>query len=358
MLNNVAVVNAAALQLYLCLPARREIKAKLGTDPMSHRRLNCATFAIMISTLINVQNCDAQSWPIRPVKVISLYTAGNAGDTVARIVLDRVSRQVGQAFIIEPHPGAGGMVAAEYVVKSEPDGYTVLLSSASLSSQVVFHKHMPYEEERDLAEVSLLGIQPNVLIASPASGFHTVADLVAAAKAKPGALTFASAGVGSASHLAGERFRVATGIDVQHVPFRGAEGLAEVLAGRVDFYFVPVSVGVPLLADHKIVALAVSTPNRAVLLPDVPTIAEAGYPAAEYLFWGGLAVPAKTPRAIIDALHDAIQKALGDPSVREKLAKLGVEPRPMSVEEFGKFVHDDVAATVKLANDAHIEPAD
>jgi tripartite-type tricarboxylate transporter receptor subunit TctC len=315
--------------------------------------------AIAITALLAATSAaSAETWPTRPVKVISLYTAGNAGDTVARIVLDQVSRQIGQGFVIEPHPGAGGLVAAEYVVKSDPDGYTVLLSSASLSSQVVFHKHMPYEEDRDLAEVSMLGIQPTVLIASPASGWHTVADLVAAAKAKPGALTFASAGVGSASHLAGERFRVATGINVQHVPFRGAEGLAEVLAGRIDYYFVPVSLAVPLLADHQIVALAVSTPKRAALLPDVPTVAEAGYPTAEYVFWGGLAVPAKTPRAIIDKLHDAVQTALADSGVREKLGKIGVETQPMSVEQFSQFVRNDIAGTVKLAKDAHIEPAD
>jgi tripartite-type tricarboxylate transporter receptor subunit TctC len=234
----------------------------------------------------------------------------------------------------------------------------VLLSSATLSSQVVFHKTLPYDTIRDFAEVSLLGIQPNVLIASASTGVSTVAELVAKAKANPGALNFASAGVGSASHMAAERFRVATGIDVKHIPFRGAEGLAELMAGRVDFYFAPITVAVPLLSDKRLVILAVSTPKRAPLLPDVPTVAEAGYPNAEYLFWGGLAMPVKTPRAIVQKLHDEVQKALATPAVRDKLTKLGVDPQAMSVEQFEKFVKDDMAATQKLAKDAHIEAAD
>jgi tripartite-type tricarboxylate transporter receptor subunit TctC len=302
--------------------------------------------------------CCAQPWPTRVVKVISPFTAGNAGDTVARIVLDQVSQQLGQAFIIENRPGAGGTLAGDFVAKSDPDGYTLLLSSASLSSQVVFHKTMPYDAIRDFAPVSLLGIQPTVLVASPASGLKTVAELVAAAKAKPGTLTFASAGVGSASHMAAERFRVAAHIDVRHIPFRGAEGLAEVMAGRIDFYCVPVAPAVPLITAGNVAVLAVSTPKRASLSPDTPTMAEAGYPDAQYLFWGGLAAPAKTPRSIVHKLHDEIDKALQLPAIKEKLAKLGVEQEPMTVEQFDKFVSDDLAATLRLAKDANLEPTD
>jgi tripartite-type tricarboxylate transporter receptor subunit TctC len=300
----------------------------------------------------------AEPWPTRTVKVISPFTAGNAGDTVARIVLDQVSRQVGQAFIIETRPGAGGTAAAEFVAKADPDGYTFLLSSASLSSQIVFHKVLAYDAIRDFSEVSLIGIQPNVLIASPSSGIRTVSDLVAAAKSRPGALTFASAGLGSASHMAAERFRVATRIDVRHIPFRGAEGLAEVMAGRIDFYVVPVAAGASLITGNNIAALAVTTPKRTALLPNVPTMTEVGYPDAEYVFWSGLAAPSKTPRTIVNTLHDEVQNALEVPAVREKLAKLGVESQPMSVEQFEQFVKDDIAATLKLAKDAHIEAAD
>jgi tripartite-type tricarboxylate transporter receptor subunit TctC len=300
----------------------------------------------------------AQTWPTRVVKVISPFTAGNAGDTVARIVFDQVGQQLGQAFIIENKPGAGGTLAADFVAKSDPDGYTLLLSSASLSSQVVFHKTLPYDAIRDFAPVSLIGIQPVVLVAAPADNFKTLADLVAAAKAKPGALTFASAGIGSASHMAAERFRVAANIDIRHIPFRGAEGLAEVMAGRIDFYNVPVAPAVPLLNAGKVTVLAVSTGKRASLLPNVPTMAESGYPDAAYLFWGGLAAPAKTPRPIIDKLHGEIQKALAVASVKDKLVKLGVEEEPLTVDQFAKFVSDDMAATLKLANDAQLQPTD
>jgi tripartite-type tricarboxylate transporter receptor subunit TctC len=290
------------------------------------------------------------------MQVISPFTAGNANDTVARVVLDQVSRQLGHPFVIENKPGGGGTIGAAMVAKADPDGYTIFLHSSSLSAQVVLHRTLPYDPIRDFAPVVLFGIQPNVLVAAPSTGFKTVADLVAAAKAKPGALTYASAGIGSASHMAAERLRLASGIDVRHIPFRGAEGMAEVMAGRIDFYYVPIAAAVAVLADRKVAMLAVSTAKRAPSLPDVPTVAEAGYPAAEYLFWGGLSAPANTPRPIIDKLHDATQKALNMPEVQERLAKLGVEPHPMSVDEFARFFRDDVAATVKLAKDANIVP--
>jgi tripartite-type tricarboxylate transporter receptor subunit TctC len=203
----------------------------------------------------------------------------------------------------------------------------------------------------------MFGVQPNVLVASKERGFKTVADLVAAAKAKPDTLTFASAGVGSSSHMAGERLRLAAKIAVRHVPFK-ENGLTEVMAGRIDYYFIPLAAAASALGSDKLAVLAVSSLKRVPLLPDVPSIAEAGYPAAEFNFWVGLSAPAKTPRAIVDKLHDATEKALLDPALREKLAKLGVQPEQMSVDQFSKFVKDDLAATVELAKQAHIEPVD
>ena len=181
--------------------------------------------------------------------------------------------------------------------------------------------------------------------------------MVNAAKAAPGVLNFTSAGLGSASHWAGERLRLAAGINVQHIPFRGpVEAFTEVMTGRVDFYFLPVAPALPNIRDGKLVALAVSTPKRAPMLPNVPTVAEAGYPEAQYLFWGGVGFPAKTPRAIVDRLHTETEKALAAPAVQERLTGLGVEPTPMTVEEFGTFYRDDVAAILKLAKDANIAP--
>ncbi len=303
------------------------------------------------------QAVAADTWPSRPISTISAVSAGNAGDTIARIVLDQVSKQIGQSFVLENRPGGGGTIGSASVAKAEPDGYTVLLLTSSQSSYVVLHKTLPYDPLRDLAPVALFGVQPSVLVAAPSKGWKSLGDLVAAAKAKPGVLNFASAGLGSASHWAAERLRLATGINVQHIPFRGpVEAFTEVMTGRVDFYYLPITPALPNIREGKIVALAVSTPQRAPALPEVQTVAEVGYPDAEYLFWGGLAFPAKTPRAIVDRLHTETNKALAVPAVRERLTQLGVLPRTMGVEEFTTFFHNEVESTVKLAKDINLVP--
>lgn len=292
----------------------------------------------------------AQTWPTRPIRTIAPFSPGSANEIVARIVLEAVSRQVGQSFVMDNRPGGGGSVGAAVAARAEPDGYTLLLNSSSLSSQVVLHKSLPFDPVRDFAPVALFGIQPSVLVATLSKGWKSVADLASAAKARPGELTYASAGIGSASHLAAERFRLATGIEVRHIPFRGpVEAFTEVIAGRLDFYFLPIAPALPNIKANKVVALAVSTPARAALLPDVPTVVEAGYPGAQYLFWGGIAFPARTPRAIVDRLHNETRKALDLPAVQERLAALGVQPMPMSVAEFTRFAREDVVSTVKLA---------
>ena len=301
----------------------------------------------------------AQEWPTRPALVVSPFTAGSANDIVARLVFDQVGQQIGQAFVVENRPGGGGIVGVAAVVRAEPDGYTLLLSSASMSSAVILHRSLPYDELRDLEPIAMLAAQPSVLVAAPNKGFKTVAELVATAKARPGELNFASAGIGSASHIAGERFRLAAGLDVQHIPYRGpVEALADLMTGRIDFYFLPIAPALPLIKQGKVVALAVSTPQRAQLLPDVPTIAEAGYPNAEYLFWGGVSAPAGISPMIVAKLNREITTALSIPAIREKLQQLGAEPMPMTAEQFAKFFAEDVAAMVRLGRDANIAPMD
>jgi tripartite-type tricarboxylate transporter receptor subunit TctC len=310
-------------------------------------RSSCAAAACAVAITL-APAALAQDWPNRSVLTISPLTAGNAADTVARIALDQVSKQVGQSFVIENRPGAGGTSASAAAAKADPDGYTLFLLTSSQGSYAALHKTLPYDPVRDFVPTS-------VLVVAPSKGWKSVADLVKAAKAAPGVLNFASAGLGSASHWAGERLKLAAGINVQHIPFRGpVEAFTEVMTGRVDYYFLPVAPALPNIKDGKLVALAVSTPRRAPLLPDVPTVAEAGYPEAQYLFWGGVAFPAKTPRAIVDRLHAETQKALAVPAVQERLTTLGVEQMPMTVDEFGKFYRDDVAAILKLAKDANI----
>jgi tripartite-type tricarboxylate transporter receptor subunit TctC len=315
------------------------------------------TAALGLVLFLAAASAKADDWPSRPIRVISPFAAGSASDTVSRVVLDRVSQTIGQPMVIEAKPGAGGIVGFADVAKSDADGYTVVTSSTSLGTGLVLHRSLPYDPLKDFASVAMLGVQPNVLVASKESGFKNVADLVAAAKAKPGALTFASAGIGSSSHMAGERLRLAANIDVRHVPFRDG-GLTEVMAGRIDFYFIPLAAAASALGSGKLNVLAVSSPKRVALLPDVPSIVEAGYPNATFRFWVGLSVPARTSPVIINKLHDATEKALADPAMKERLANLGVEPEPMSVDSFAQFVKDDIAGTVQLAKDAHIEPLD
>lgn len=320
-------------------------------------RTTCAV-VIGIGSIMAVMAAAADEWPARPILVVSPYTPGNATDIVGRIVLDQVGKEIGQTFVIENRAGAGGIVGVASVVRADPDGYTLLLSSSSMSSAVITHKSLPYDALHDLAPVAMFGAQPSVLVVSPLKGYRSVADLVAAAKAKPGSLNFGSAGVGSASHIAGVGFQVAAKIDVQHIPFRGPEALNELMAGRLDYYFVPLAPALPLVSQGKVIALAVSTPKRIALLPDVPTIAEAGYPDAEYLFWGGLAAPAKTPPDIIAKLNAATGKALALPDIQEKLQRIGVQPMPMSPSQYQKYFADDIAAMIKLAKDAHITPTE
>jgi tripartite-type tricarboxylate transporter receptor subunit TctC len=317
-----------------------------------------AGIALLIS-VAGVGPAAAHGWPTRPVLVVSPFTPGSANDVVARLVLDQVGQQIGQAFVVENRPGGGGIVGVASVVRAEPDGYTLLLSSASMSSAVILHSALPYDELRDLVPIAMLSVQPSVLVAAPGKGFKTVAELVAAAKASPGQLNFASAGIGSASHIAGERFRLAAEVQAQHIPYRGpVEALADLMTGRIDFYFLPIAAALPLIKQGKVVALAVSTPARTASLPDVPTIGEAGYPNAEYLFWGGISAPAKTARSVVDKLNREVNKALSMPAIAEKLQNLGAQPKPMTPDEFAKFFAADVAAMVRLGKDANIMPMD
>ena len=332
--------------------------ANIGGDRMISLRvlrfaLACGLLAASSAAALS------QGWPTRPVTTISPFTAGNANDMVARIVLDEVSKRVGQAFVIENRPGAGGAIGVNVVAKANPDGYTLLLHSSSLSSLPVMHKKLSYDALKDFAGVAMFGVQPTVLVTAPSKGFKTARDLVAAAKAKPGTMFFASAGIGSASHMAAERFRYAAGFQAQHVPFRGpTEAFAEIVSGRLDFYFLPLAPALNLVKSGKVVALLVGAKQRVPALPDVPTAAELGWPEATYEFWGGLSMPAKTPRAVIDKLSSEVGQVVKIPSVQERVAKFSVTLVPMTAAQFDKFYRDDVAETAKLAKAIGMKPVD
>jgi tripartite-type tricarboxylate transporter receptor subunit TctC len=298
----------------------------------------------------------AQSWPTRPVTVVVPFVSGTTEEFVARIVLGPVGEELGQPFSFENVTGGDGTVGVESVVKADPDGQTLLLSSSAMITAVITHKTLPYDVLHDLEPAVMFGGEPTMLVAAPNKGYATVADLVAAAKAKPGELKFASVGIGSPSYLAGERFRLAAGLNVKHVAYPGpAQAIADLNAGRVDFYFIPVLPALPLISEGRAVPLAVSTPHRLQSLRGLPTLDEAGYSIGRYLEWCGLSAPANTPRNVVDKLNAAIVRALNLPAVHSQLLRTGFEPTPMTVDQFAAFVSNDIAAMKKLGEDAHIE---
>jgi tripartite-type tricarboxylate transporter receptor subunit TctC len=274
-------------------------------------------------------------------------------------VLDQVSRQLHQPFVIEDRPGDDGAVGVTAVVRAAPDGYTFLLSTSAMSVAVVQHKSLPYDALHDLEPVAMFGGQPSMLVAAPGKGYASVADLVAAAKAKPGALKFASVGIGSASYLAGERFRLVAGLNVQHIAYsEPIAALNDLAAGLIDFYFVPIPPALPLAAQGKLVPLAVSTTARWPPLPDLPTLGETGYQISTFLAWCGLSAPANTPRDIVDKLNDAIGKALELPAIRDRLQDMGVKPTAMDPDLYAEFFADDMASMIQLGKGANIRPKD
>jgi len=307
---------------------------------------------MLVSALVlpaAIFKAEAQTWPTKPLRAIVPIAAGSVLDIVPRVVFEQLSTQLGQSIVVENRPGAGGTIGSSYVAKSEPDGYTILVNSSAHTIAPALQPNLTYDPVRDFAAVVPLGVSPFVLVVPPARGFKTARDLVAAAKAAPGAFNFSSPGAGSASHLSAERFRLGAGVHATHVPFKGGvEAMTEVMAGRIDFFFVALGAALPHIRDGKLSALAVNSADRSAALPDVPAIREAGFSDAEYPTWFGLFLPAKTPREIVDRLHRETLKALQEPKVKDKLASLGVEPMILTPSAFGAHVEREIAENATL----------
>jgi len=295
----------------------------------------------------------AQDWPSRNVTVIVPIPAGVASDVIARVVFEQVGKQVGQTFVIENRPGAGGTIGANMVAKAAPDGHTILVYGSIAAANALYTK-LPYDTVNDFTPTVLFGQTPLVAITG-AGRYKTLGELVAAAKAKPGALNYSTVGVGSAAHFGAERVAVSAGFSAQHVPFKGGEWLTEIIAGRIDFAVSPVTSAIGAIRDGKLVPLAISSSKRTASLPNVPTMEEAGLKAdAVYPFYTGAYLPAKTPHAIAVKLHDEVMKALAVPAVQERLVAIGVDPMPMTLAEFGAFFKKDVADNLELVKAAKI----
>ena len=300
------------------------------------------------------QLASAQQWPTRPIRAIVPFTAGSTIDIIGRIVLDPLSAALGQPIVVENRGGAGGTIGTALVAKAEPDGHTILIHASAHSAAPAAYPNAPYNTGRDFAGVVIFGSVPNVTVISPAKGIKTLKELVEAAR--KGSFTFASAGVGSATHWAAERLRLAAGFSAVHVPFRGGpEALTEVMTGRVDFMSIGISSGLPLIRSGRLIPLAVSTLKRSTALPEVPTTIEAGYPDSDYTFWNGMLVPAKTPRALINRLHEETLKVLRQPGVIEKFKPQGIEPMPLTPAEFDALIAKEIENNIAIVKAAGLK---
>lgn len=305
-----------------------------------------------VALLIGTGAALAQGFPSKTVRLISGVTPGSASDTMARILAEKLTATLGQQVIVENWLGAGGLVGASRVAKSDPDGHVIMVYASAFTVSPLLNPGVL--DPKDLTPVATIATIPTVLVVKADRGFKNVAELVAAAKAKPGAIVATSAGVGSATHMNLERFRISAGIQVLHVPLKGApEALTEVLTGRADFYFA-----LPFQARAqagKVLALAVGSPKRSALFPDVPTTVEAGYPNSDYNFWVGALIPTKTPHDIVQRLHREFNAAVNAPEVRERIVKTGADPLSLTLPEFEAMIRDEFEANAKLIKAANIQ---
>jgi tripartite-type tricarboxylate transporter receptor subunit TctC len=322
---------------------------------MTTRRdfLRLASTALAMPALPRL--ASAQDWPkARQIRAMVPFAAGSTLDIIGRIVMDPVSKALGQTIVIDNRGGAGGSIGTAQVAKAAPDGYSLLIQASAHSAAPAAFPKLAYDPVRDFSAVVPFGTVPNVTLVRPDRGIKTLKELVAAAK--DGKMTYASAGVGSATHWAAERLRLAAKMQAVHVPFKGGpDALTEVMTGRVDFTCMGLGSALSFIQSGKLVPLAVSTPKRSPALPNVPTSIEAGLPDSDYIFWMGLFVPTKTPRAIIDRLRTETQKALTLPEVQARFKPQGIEPMSLTPEEFDALIKREVSANIALVKAAGLK---
>jgi tripartite-type tricarboxylate transporter receptor subunit TctC len=297
------------------------------------------------------------AYPSKAIRIIVPFTPGSATDVMARILGERLTAAWSQPVIVDNRPGAGGSIGIRETARAAPDGYTLAVVSSGHAVNHVLYKDLGYDTLKDLSAVAMLGSLPSVLIVPPTLGINSVKELVAMLKAKPGAYNYATAGVGSGAHVSAEAFNVAAGVKALHVPLKGTPPmLTETMAGRVHYAWVPAVSSMGLVQDGKVKPLAVSTPKRIAALPDVPTIAEAGFPQGESTFWLALLAPAKTPADVVGKINAEVQRALQSGEIRERLAKLGTEPMSMSPAQSDAFIASEYQVLGKIMRDSGAQP--
>lgn len=295
-------------------------------------------------------------YPNKPIRVVVPFAAGSTTDIIARAIADKMAQSMGQALVIDNRAGASGTIGQAVVAQAAPDGYTIMVHSSSHTVSPSTFAKLPFDTERDFAGVTPISSTPNVLVISPSKNIKTLPQLLAAARAKPGSMNFASAGQGSATHLNAEKFKHAANIEAINIPFKGSgEAVTEVMSGRVDYYFSPIAPVIGQIRNGQLLALAVGSPRRASALPDVPTTSEAGVPGSEFNFWIGMMTPGKTPRDIVNRLNDEVVKALATPEVRERFATLGADAWTLKPEAFDAYIKEEIKTNAVLVKAAGLE---
>jgi tripartite-type tricarboxylate transporter receptor subunit TctC len=322
---------------------------------MTTRRRFLTLSAAALAAPALLPAAHAQAWPAaRPIRAMCPFSAGSTIDILGRIVTDALAQSLGQTIVVENRGGAGGSIGSALVAKADPDGYTLLINASAHTAAPAAYPNITYDPAKDFAGVAMIGVVPNVLLIAPSKNIRSAKAL--AERAKAGDLTYASAGVGSATHWAAERFRLSAGFAATHIPFRGGpEALTEVMTGRVDFICIGTSSGLPFIRDGRLVPLAVTTQKRSAALPDVPTTLELGFAESDYTFWNGFLAPAQTPMPIIERLHGEITRITAQPRVKEKLDIQGVEPLPLSPAEFDALMRREIAVNLALAKAAGLK---
>ncbi|WP_444814960.1 tripartite tricarboxylate transporter substrate binding protein [Variovorax brevis] len=321
-------------------------------------RLAAATTIACMATFATATAFAQGGYPNKPIRVIVPFAAGSTTDIIARAIADKMGASMGQPLVIDNRGGASGTIGQQAVATAAPDGYTIMIHSSSHTVSPSTFAKLPFDTVADFAGVTPISSLPNALVISPAKNIKTLQELLAAARAKPGSINYASAGQGSATHLNAEKFKMAAKIEATNIPFKGSgEAVTEVLSGRVDYYFSPIAPVIGQIKEGQLLALAVGSPKRAAALPNVPTTAEAGVPGSEFNFWIGMMAPAKTPRDIVNRLHDEVEKALASPEVKERFLKLGADAWTLKPEAFDAYIKDEIKSNAALVKAAGLTPA-
>ena len=314
--------------------------------------------ARVLGVLLALVMSPAQAaYPDHPIKVVNGFAAGGGSDILLRTIIPAISENLGQQIIVEYRTGAGGNLAMEAVAKAAPDGYTLLMGTPGLATNPSLYANLPFDPQKAFAPISLVGTVPNVLVVNPELPAKSVSELVALAKRTPGKLNYASPGVGTSLHLAGELFKLDTGTDIVHVAYKGgSQAQTDVMGGQVQMMFNVLPSALPQIQAGKLRALAVTSTTRAASLPDVPTMVEAGVPGYSAITWNGLLAPARTPPEVIARLNDAIVKAMRSPDMKALLTKIGQDPAWSTPEEFASFLRDETAKWTKVIKATGIQP--